>query len=580
MELRGRVNLQIISRIKKCYAKVQQLERNHQLNNERVIEAEDLQHELRRLRAEHSKLTKDFDVLRSEKLMLKEKVMTLKESRNELVEMITKQKVEESNIQLEDDSLNIDQIISIMEEKEKGSTKVAELNYRIESLNSYIDILEKELAQEKKKNRECSLASLDTSNCRLNASFVSNGANGRESEGLATYPESMKILPEELDSAPPLDFYLFRIFKHSGTAKPRPLPAQKESKHTQTEPTVAETKPGENATPKKNDEIILSLGPNPESRTEFKMEFLEKAKYSFFTPNRSKEKGVSDHKSFKDISVPISELKSKDTPNGAELAQKSNKPKNFAAFAKSPIGWDNPENRKLTEDLNSSIDDWNRLSYKRVDLNQGIVEDVLDRPMMDDDVSRSILNILRKDSSRRLKKSVTNRKESFQLEESMDQTLTDIQLPHTATTGNKVNHSFVMAQRPDPEESRRSLHLKPKSGELDVSGLSDEEEGRKMYKKKDQDKKRSWMQKQKKQLNQFFERKKTEKEHNKFVYALSYIRDFSRDYLDLLKNKQITSYLQTNKTREDRIFSDSIFLYKKIYSKERYILMITCTVGG
>jgi hypothetical protein len=84
--------------------------------------------------------------------------------------------------------LNIDQIISIMEEKEKGSTKVAELNYRIESLNSYIDILEKELAQEKKKNRENSLASLDASNCKLNASFVSNGANGRESEGPFTLP--------------------------------------------------------------------------------------------------------------------------------------------------------------------------------------------------------------------------------------------------------------------------------------------------------------------------------------------------------------------------------------------------------
>jgi hypothetical protein len=33
--------------------------------------------------------------------MLRDKVMTLKESRNELVEKITKQKVEESNIQLE-----------------------------------------------------------------------------------------------------------------------------------------------------------------------------------------------------------------------------------------------------------------------------------------------------------------------------------------------------------------------------------------------------------------------------------------------------------------------------------------------
>lgn len=498
---------------------MQILERNNLLNSERVIETEDLQHELRRVKAEHSKLSKDWEVLRSERLMLKEKVLTLKENRNQLVEMITKQKLEDSSLQSEDDSLNIDQIISVMEEKERGSNKVSELNYRIESLNSYIDILEKELALEKKKNRDYSLTALDTSHSRLNASFASNGTSGRDAEGPVPYPESMKILPEEEDSMPQLDFYLFRIYKHLGATKPRPVPPQKESKHVQTEPAAVERISSQEIKKKINDVVFPSFLPNPESKTEFKTEFLEKAKYSFFTPNKANDQGVSDHKSFKNISVPNSDLKSKDTPKVEEVAQKTSKAKNFAAFARSPIGWNTQENGKLTEDLNSSIDDWNRLSYKRVDLNQGIVEEVLDRPMMDDDVSRSILNILRKDSSKRIKKSVTNRKESFQLEESMDQTLTDIQMPLTQPSGNKVNHSFFVNNKMDAEEARRSLHMKRKSGELDMSGMSDQDEEMRKYKKKDQDKKRNWMQKQKKQLNQFFERKKTEKEHNKFVYV-------------------------------------------------------------
>lgn len=56
-------------------------------------------------------------------------------------------------------------------------------------------------------------------------------------------------------------------------------------------------------------------------------------------------------------------------------------------------------------------------------------------------------------------------------------------------------------------------------------------------------------------------------------------RNFSRDYLDLLKMKEIVDYMNKQNVRLDRIFSESIFLYSDLTTKDRHILMITCTVS-
>jgi hypothetical protein len=56
-------------------------------------------------------------------------------------------------------------------------------------------------------------------------------------------------------------------------------------------------------------------------------------------------------------------------------------------------------------------------------------------------------------------------------------------------------------------------------------------------------------------------------------------RNFSRDYLDLLKMKEIVDYMNKQNVRLDRIFSESIFLYSDLTTKDRHILMITCTTS-
>lgn len=54
------------------------------------------------------------------------------------------------------------------------------------------------------------------------------------------------------------------------------------------------------------------------------------------------------------------------------------------------------------------------------------------------------------------------------------------------------------------------------------------------------------------------------------------VRDFSKDYLDLLNQPSIQSYFISEKLRRDRIFSDQIFVYVDASTKSRYILLITC----
>lgn len=51
--------------------------------------------------------------------------------------------------------------------------------------------------------------------------------------------------------------------------------------------------------------------------------------------------------------------------------------------------------------------------------------------------------------------------------------------------------------------------------------------------------------------------------------------DFSRDYLDMLKKPEIVAYLKKSDLPAERVFSDSIYLFREMYKKARYILLIT-----
>ena len=52
--------------------------------------------------------------------------------------------------------------------------------------------------------------------------------------------------------------------------------------------------------------------------------------------------------------------------------------------------------------------------------------------------------------------------------------------------------------------------------------------------------------------------------------------DYSRDYLDILKYKQVREYLNKIQDRSTNIFSDCISVYKNPTSKKTYILLSTC----